>query len=249
MNNRYVFPICALIVFSLIGSVFIQNAYGELTHVGIELSNSCLALIEARDFETCTSYDYLNYLYPDTKLKPSFQKLVDNAQQSERLKYQTNNIVLNHQVQCVLKDYCNIFEAHPKQTLFFWFNPHEDIRGKLDIKITIHPRLLPKNIIDVSESSAILYENGNRYATFEVKNLFIYPSCKTAEYDPITLYKELGRIIWYMLKDCKDPNLLGYIGDIYKVKITKNDFNINNSSQYQYNKWLKEAIANCKQKC
>lgn len=233
---------CALLFFNYSGA-FAETSY---KHVGIQLSNSCLSLITLNDTGTCSTFDYLDILFIETVPKDSFQKLIDNTQRTERTKYQVNNILLNHQYQCVTRDYCNIFNlkgdnVYPnfEGDVLYWFDPSDKFLPNLDILIRIHPNLKPSNIDKSLES---IQNNATmRTLILEVDTLFINSSCKIADYTiKNNIDMELPFVIWHMIDNCKDLKILGGLDEPYTKELDKHELDIATSPNWQYQKELKE---------
>lgn len=235
--------VCAIIFLGLI----IEADAQSYTHIGIELTDSCLSLISTGDIETCRDYPYLDAMYSETKPKESYQKLIEQAELTDKTHYQMNNILLNHKIQCVSKDYCNIFEINKNHKVLYWFSPDDKVRPYLDILIRIHPNLLHKNIDQTLEPISGNYTS--REISFEVNRLFVYPSCRIADYTPEILYRELGGLIYYMLDNCLNDNLLGKLKPKYTEPLDKHILDIETSPNWQYAQKLKQDIERCKLKC
>lgn len=221
------------------------NAETKLIHIGLSLSESCNSLIESGDVETCSSYPYLNSLYPETIPKESYQRLIQEAEQTEKTQYQINNILLNHQIQCISKDYCNIFET--KSKVLFWFNPDTKVRPYLDVLIEIHPTLKHTNIDKTLQP--ITTNSTHRQLDLEINRLYVHPSCRIADYTPEILYREMGGIIYYMLNNCHNDNHLGILKPNYSQQLSKHIADLSTSPNIQAQIKLKADIERCKLKC
>lgn len=247
-ETKLVYGLIMAVMGGLILFFNMQGAFAETNykHVGIQFSNSCNSLIEIEDYETCSSYDYLDTLFIETIPKDSFKTLIDIAQNTEKTKYQINNILLNHQYECVTRDYCNIFNLkggniYPdfEGNVLYWFDPDLKFSPNLDILIRIHTNLKPANIDKSLEP--IQNNDTSRTLTLEVDSLFINSSCRIADYtikDNIDM--EIPFIIWYMIDNCKDSKLLGGLNEPYTDDLSKHYFDPTTSPNWQYEQELKE---------
>lgn len=324
-SGKKIIKITTIVISIIFGFIFlIPLVHGEtqITHISIELSQSCATLASLNDTNTCSNEYFIKLLYPELKLKPQFQKLFDEAQKTERASYQTNNAILNHKLACIQKGSCNIFNIGENQKVVYWYNPESKIRPYLDIQIKIEPNTLRTNIIDDSsttqlrkntqlikeyaadqltkvnrinildklietenesnnsdldllkeyktekqnllseiktlnekikelqiESNPIVESNGNREITFNVDRLYINQRCSEATLKPELIQAELGRIIYYMFKNCQDDQILGKLKDNYHEPIDKHELDITTSPNWQAQQKLKEDMEKCKEKC
>lgn len=229
------------IVSVLFVALVTQTAYAEYSykHIAIEFSESCQLLQLLNDTQTCSSSEFLKSMYSETKLKPSFQKLFDNAQDSKRSDYQKNDILLNHKMSCISKNYCNVFDVDENQTVLYWYEPDNSLRGLYDGVITISPNILPKNI---DSSEPIISENQTRTLHLQIDRFHV-SNCWNVAYNPDVIWQELGFLIWYVADDCTDSKKLGILDRPYtkQLKVTKID--ITTSSNWQYLQEQKRIIS------
>lgn len=229
----------------LIGSFSL--VYADFTHIGIEWSKTCETLILSGDFNTCSHPDFVNALYHDTKLKPSYQKIIEDVKDDPEKKFKTNNQLLINKSTCVKRDNCFIFELYPNQKILYWFNPDDSYRDYLDKIITIQSDMLIRNLID--DSNPIIDLDGStRKITFDTNNLFI-DSCSRAYLDPDIIWQDLGKVIYYLSSGCKNPEILGKLKDNYEAPISKHILDIETSPNWQFEQKMKADIERCKTKC
>ena len=87
-----------------------------------------------------------------------------------------------------------------------------------------------------------------REITFDTHKLAI-TYCKHANLDPDIIWQELGRVIWFMLDNCQNPQILGKLKDNYAESLPKHILDITTSPNWQFKQKMKEDIERCKVKC
>lgn len=224
--------------------VVVPLANADYTHIGIEWSQSCQTLNTIHN-DKCSSPDFVNLLYQDTKLKPSYQKAYDDAQADQKTKIHTNGVLIKHKLSCISKNYCDAFT---NSTVYYWFNPDKSSRPYLDHIITLTPNMLDRNIYQTNKTNPIIDNGTSRAITFNTHDLFI-DSCATAILKPGVIWKDLGRVIHYMVNGCQNPELLGNLKDNYVEPISKHILDITTSPNWNYTQKLKADIERCKIKC
>lgn len=235
---RILFLILGVLLFSLVPSV-----YAEVKHIGLELSESCQRL----ENEACGSDQLLSELYPETKLKPYLQKLLDDSSELSKVQNKPEQFLSKQKLDCIKRNYCESFNIKPNQKMMYWLNPDYTARQFLDSIITITPNMLNKNL-NVTTNPIVEGENSRRI-TFEIHNLYVSSNCYEAMLKPETLWKELGFVIHYMAKNCQDAKLLGIFNKIYSEPLDKHDLDISTSPNFQAQQKLKEDMEKCKTKC
>lgn len=225
------------------------NAETNITHIAIEFSDSCKVLISINDTETCYSFFFLDSMYPDTKLKKDYKHILEQIKIDPKTEYQTRNAILDHKLQCVSRDFCDIFEKRDNQEVMYWYNPDDKVRKYYDAIITIYPNMLIKNIKRDSEESIFIDNGTMRQITYNTNRLYIDDGCKHVTYDPLVISEELGRIIYYVYNNCRDDSILGKLKDNYIQTIDKHVLDITTSPHYQYEQELKAKMEKCKELC
>lgn len=218
----------------------------NIKHIGIEWSKTCESLMITGDQKTCSTKEFIKSLYPDTKLKQDYQNSLNNLKNDEQTKFKTNNYISKQKLSCISKDYCDIFQVKRNQKVLFWFDPDYDVRGYLDFTITIQSNMLDKN---PNFAVSPISDNGtNRKISFKIHDLYIH-SCDTAIIRSDQLYIDLGKILYYALKDCQNPEILGKLKDNYEEPLSKHILDITTSNYWQEQQKMKADIERCKVKC
>ena len=233
---------------TVVSSYIVDESFAsdDITHIAIEFSESCVLLQSLGDADTCSTPQYLQKMFPEAKLKPSFQKLFDNAKDNKETQVQKNDILLNHKLSCVQKDYCEVFsiDETKKNKLVFWYDPDQKIRGYYDHVITITPNILHanidpyKNVISSTETTRII--------EMEIDQLY-FESCSEIIYKPDYIWLEMGNIIGYLVNDCSSPKLLGSLYIPYAIELEKHDLDVTTSPNWQYLKQQEELLPKYKQ--
>ena len=219
---------------------------GNFKHIGIEWSKSCEYLISLNDVKTCSSKDMIKSFYPDTKLKADYQKSLNSIKDDPQKIFKANNYIKKNKLDCISRDYCNLFAIKHDQKVLFWFDPDQDARGYLDFIITIQSNMSSKNI---SLKGSPITDNGTtRTISFNTHDLYVH-SCDRAIIKSNQLDKDLGKIIYYALGNCQNPAILGNLKDNYSETISKHILDITTSPNWQAKQKMQADIMRCKVKC
>lgn len=230
------FMVISLIFFLWLSYDHFVNAE-EPKHIAIDFSDSCLAMFELDNFDSCGDPNVIMQAYPQAKVKPTFQKMLDDSAKLERVKYQKNNILQNHIKSCVTENYCNIFDNY--SNVYYWYDPDYNIRGYYDKIITISPNLKHTNLNTQNQE---IFDNGTSRTLILDTNQINIRSCHNIAYtpEPFRQIQEMGGLMWFILTDCTNENRLGVLKEPYTQQHTKHDLDITTSPNYQYLKQLEE---------
>lgn len=196
-----------------------QKAYGQTyKHILIEFSDTCLSLQKLGDYDTCGNPELIKAMFPTVKLKQTYQSMFENAEQTDALPYQQNNIVLNHKLFCIMENYCNVFDMKNSLSLVYWYDSDSKLRSYYDSIITINSNLLHKNL---NTPEDIIQDDGTkRKIDFDANQINI-KYCKFVTFDPYDIGLELGSLIWYLSDNCKDEKKLGYLSEPFVYNLNK----------------------------
>ena len=244
----------SIIIMALIGFFMIlfisfilsnSNVFGasDMKHIGIEFSESCLTLISLNDTDSCGSPEILQLVYPEVKVKQSYQELFDNAQKQNKEAYQQNNSIQNHLLACLKYGSCNVYDFQPGQKIGYWYNYDKKARDYLSHIIVIQP-----NILHLSHDfESIILDNGTaRNIEFEFNQIAI-SSCHRITYNPIHILKEFGYILYYLGNNCTSEKYLGPLADPYIHPLEKTPFNPLDSPSYIYREYLESLKSKYKE--
>ncbi len=214
-----------LIVILLVYPLIFQLAQAEeqrIQHIGIEWSETCLALISLGDLETCGNPENIKTAYTQNPLKPNYQSMFDNMAQNDKADYQKRNILNNHIKSCIKENYCNVFKEYPYyQSVYYWHDISADSRSYLDKIITINANMKHTNLNVINEE--VFTFTDSRTLILDTNQINI-KYCSIISYTPgDTTNKqlmEMGFIMWHIQDDCKDNAKLGILNVPYMEELT-----------------------------
>lgn len=203
-----------LLFFNYAGAFAQEPKY---THIAIEYSETCNALIELGDYETCGNPELMLASYPDAKLKPGFQIMFDNSAKTDATYYQKHDILLNHKKSCVKENYCNVFDNYG--FVYYWYNPDQQIRSYYDKVITINAHMKHTNLN--VQNDQVFVTNNTRTLILDTNQINI----RSCQQIAVTLtdwrqVQEMGGLMWYIIDDCKDIEKLGVLKQPYTKELT-----------------------------
>jgi len=200
-------------------------------------------MIQSGDLDTCSNPDFIKSLFNTVLLKPSYQKLVNDSEKTEKTNLRLNDILLKNRISCISKDYCEVFRI---SNVMIWINPDSLTRQHFDHIITIQANMLDTNM---NQTRNPITDNSTfREITFDTHN-FSIQHCKYATLKPGIIWQEIGRILYYLYDNCKNPEILGNLKDNYAQTLPKHILDITTSPHWQAEQKLKENIERCKIKC
>ena len=245
-NIIFLLSIITITSFSLIET---QESFAYYD-IGIRLDKTCEAMIDAGNPSNCPTYEEIEKVFAEIKLKEEYQNLIDSEQDKGDI-ISNNGKIETHSQSCIKYEQCNIFDLNPIHTAHYWHNPSELLSRSMDV-ITIQPNMKIKNPVYLKYNEiSIITENNKRQINFEINQLYLSDNCKDAVFAPGYDWRaELGHLIYYMMQNCQDINYLTGVFDLsYTEETDVHYFDPLTSPNYNYRLWMAEAKEMCKIKC
>ena len=139
-----IFMLVAFVAGVLVG-ISIAPVFAEEYHVGIIIDKTCEKINEL-DPTKCASYDDVEGILADTKLKPELMPDISKYSYAQQIKFKEQ--LANIKVECIRNNTCDYLDIREDQEIIIWHNPDPEMYPHLEL-ITIRNQMKIASIYEV----------------------------------------------------------------------------------------------------
>lgn len=204
----------------LLPIIFSPNVEASPIHLTIQISTTCLTMLQYNYSTNCPTYQDILLLFPDT----SDHKISGDFVFKNGLLKRADPILNNH---------FKFYQYDPRE-IIYWIDPPADVYNKATKKIVLAPHDFIFALRNQKITNASFIEGQNRY----VSKVCSYAYLSTDNWQFL-----LGDTIQYMIHNC-DPKFTSF-NNIKKNTWIAVQHNIADTMKWKHDKWI-EAV---KEKC